>query len=118
MKHLKYLVITLLLFTGIAYGQQKITLSSSVTQVTTDYTIVFLSYDMEKNTVYIKLKPNVTDGKPVEHTWSPLTTPTGLQVIRNSNSNDGVHDQTLESGLLAQLIKEGKIAGTVTGTPR
>jgi hypothetical protein len=116
-KTFNWFLLTVLLFGASLYAQERITLTTSVTKVVTDYQFTLVILDIEKQRVYVELRSNINTEPKINHSWTPTTTPTGLQIIRNINTNNGTQE-TVERAILKQLIKEGVIIGSVTGTPR
>ena len=109
-----------------AHGQVVVTLSAPVTAVATGAVMrpARVEFNVLLGTVQVSLYPwvsgaFVTTGAPLNVTYSSTTTPTGASLIRALNTaNLSTPGNSLEQRIIAQLVTNGVLAGTVTGTPQ
>lgn len=88
---------------------------------TTDYRVVFLSFDWERATILIRLRGTNGEAKSFSYGGDRLTATDAeradalaLMVALNKAN---LSTRSLQRRVLERLVTDGKLTGTVSGTP-
>lgn len=80
----------------------------------TGYTITDVQLDITNLTVRVRLVGD--NGRTFVRAWTPTTSPTGATVLHALNTGN-FSTNSLSKKIYQQLITDGLLAGTISGTP-
>lgn len=107
------LVACVLLLSGPLLAQEQVNLTTPVTRPsTTLYRVTYVAFDFANSRISIELTDDV--GNKLGATYEGATATTLMLALNKTD----LSVQSLQRRILARLIADGKLAGTISGSPQ
>lgn len=95
-------------------AQERVDLTTPETKPTNaQYSISRLTLDLDAASIVVELKGQ--NGERLTKAYTPTTTPTGLALLTALNKAN-LSTRSLKQRVFDQLVSDGTLVGTVTGT--